>query len=82
MSLGGITIITGWLFDVYPSAEGVTLWFIDTNGARHRCRRRFQPHFFLYLNEADTKRSKYLTASLNFVASCTKTCRTFQVSPE
>lgn len=76
MSLSRDVVITGWLFDVYPSSEGVTLWFIDVNGFHHRCHRRFQPHFFLYLNEADTKRSELLGARCPVPLSFTRTTRT------
>jgi DNA polymerase-2 len=48
--------LSAWLFDVYPSEHGVTLWFIDRNGARLRCFRKFTPSFFLHLNNFDTKR--------------------------
>ena len=52
--------ISGWLFDVYPSANGVTLWLIDTNGGKHRCNYRFTPSFFLRLDERDAKRAEVL----------------------
>jgi DNA polymerase-2 len=52
--------ISAWLFDVYPSERGVTLWFIDRNGARLRCFRKFTPSFFLHLNDSDVKRAAVL----------------------
>ena len=27
-------MLTGWLFDMYPSPRGITLWFIDTEGTQ------------------------------------------------
>jgi DNA polymerase-2 len=56
-----MSILTAWLFDVYPSAEGITLWFIDRNGRSHRCMARFTPSFYLYLNENDRKRMPVLS---------------------
>ncbi len=52
--------LTGWLFDVYPSSNGMTVWLIDTNSEKHRCTSGFLPSFFLHLNEADRKRAEVL----------------------
>lgn len=41
----GSTIITGWLFDVYPVDEGMRLWLIDREGRKHRLVDRFTPAF-------------------------------------
>ena len=54
--------VNGWLFDVYPSAKGITLWFIDRNGMKHCCFRRYRPSFFLHVNDSDTKRVAALSA--------------------
>jgi len=54
--------ITGWLFDVYPSPKGVTLWFIDQNGAKYCCCYAFRPSFYLHLNKMDWKRAEVLSA--------------------
>ncbi len=53
-------VITGWLFDVYPSAPGTTLWFIDREGIKHRCFARFTPSFYLYLSASGQKRAEDL----------------------
>src|SRR5258708_14742854 len=52
--------VTGWLFDAYPSTQGITLWFIDENGEKHQCTYKFSPSFFLHLNEPDKKRAQNL----------------------
>jgi hypothetical protein len=49
-------VLTGWLFDLYPSPEGITLWFIDEEGRKHRAFDRFVPSFYLHLNERDVDR--------------------------
>jgi DNA polymerase II len=54
------SLVSGWLFDVYPSERGVTLWFIGQDGARLRCFRKFTPSFFLHLNNSDAKRAAVL----------------------
>ena len=68
--------ISAWLFDVYPSEQGVTLWFIDRNGGRLRFFRRFTPYFFLHLNPFDTKRAIALGARCPVPVSFTQTERT------
>jgi len=52
--------IAGWLFDAYPSPEGITLWFIDRNGEKHCALFLFTPSFFLHLNDGDIARAKML----------------------
>jgi len=69
-------LLTGWLFDVYTSPQGITLWIIDGNGNHHRCRRRFHPHFFLHLNDAETKRAELLAAQCPVRLSLKRTSRT------
>ncbi len=44
--------ITGWLFDVYPSLRGITLWFVDRDGRKHRCYDTFVPSFFMHTPDA------------------------------
>jgi DNA polymerase-2 len=68
--------IHGWLFDVYPSAHGVTLWFIDRSGGKHRCFRPFRPSFFLYLKNGDIQRAEFLATRCPFPVSITRTTRT------
>jgi DNA polymerase II len=70
------SIINGWLFDVYPSVHGVTLWFIDRSGGKHRCFRPFRPSFFLYLKNGDVQRAEFLATRCPFPVSTTKTTRT------
>ncbi|MGB2866959.1 MAG: DNA polymerase domain-containing protein [Bacteroidota bacterium] len=70
------TTFTGWLFDVYASPRGVTLWFIDRQGGRRRCWCPFRPSFFLSLNEADVKRAEVLTARCPVRVSLQQTVRT------
>jgi DNA polymerase-2 len=49
-------IITGWLFDVYPSPQGISIWLVDRVGVKHRCYARFIPSFFMHVREEDTRR--------------------------
>ncbi|MBI3005473.1 MAG: hypothetical protein HYY49_08660 [Ignavibacteriales bacterium] len=69
-------IVAGWLFDVYPSPRGITAWLIDGNGIKHRCHRRFHPHFFLHLSDVDSKRVELLSARCPVPLSFSRTTRT------
>jgi DNA polymerase-2 len=68
--------IPGWLFDVYPSEDGLTIWLISRNGERIRCRRKFLPSFFLQLSTSDSKRFPVLAARCPVHVSFTQTTRT------
>ncbi|HSQ75288.1 MAG TPA: DNA polymerase domain-containing protein [Bacteroidota bacterium] len=59
-------VLTGWLFDLYPSPEGITLWFIDDEGRKYRAFDRFVPSFYLRLNEQDVDRAVALLRDLPF----------------
>ena len=65
--------LTGWLFDCYPSSRGITLWFIDENGDKHRCFRRFIPSFFLHLNTSDARRAEVLAGRCPVPVTVTRT---------
>ncbi|MGA3287092.1 MAG: DNA polymerase domain-containing protein [Bacteroidota bacterium] len=68
--------LSAWLFDVYPSERGVTLWFIGRNGVRLRCFRKFTPSFFLHLNNFDAKRAAVLANQCPIPISLVPTTRT------
>jgi DNA polymerase-2 len=53
----------GWLFDLYPSPRGITLWLIDEEGNKHCCWDDFVPSFFLALNPPDMRRAEVLARS-------------------
>ncbi len=44
-------VLSGWLFDAYPAASGVTVWLIDGEGTKHRARYPFQPAFYVDVRE-------------------------------
>lgn len=68
--------VSAWLFDVYPSEWGVTLWFISQSGVRLRYFRRFTPSFFLHLNTSDRKRATTLAERCPIQVSLSPTTRT------
>ncbi|MDP2885990.1 MAG: DNA polymerase domain-containing protein [Ignavibacteria bacterium] len=69
-------VLTGWLFDCYPSSRGITLWLIDENGDKCRCFCRFTPSFFLHLNNSDTRRAEALAARCPVPVTVTRTTKT------
>jgi len=68
--------LTGWLFDCYPSSRGITLWFIDENGEKHRCFRKFTPSFFLHLTASDIRRAEVLAERCPVPVTATYTTKT------
>ena len=68
--------LSGWLFDCYPSPQGITLWFIDEDGDKHRCFRKFTPSFFLHLNCSDARRAEALGARSPVPLTITRTTKT------
>jgi len=40
-------ILQGWIFDLYPSPQGMTLWLIEPNQTRHRLIDSFAPVFYV-----------------------------------
>lgn len=57
-------VITGWLFDLYPSPRGVTLWLADREGGRYRCTAPFAPAFFLHVTDTEARRVETLLRSV------------------
>jgi hypothetical protein len=39
--------LSGWILDLYPSPQGMTLWLIEANQKRHRLTDRFTPAFYV-----------------------------------
>jgi DNA polymerase II len=45
-----------WLFDLYASPAGITLWFIDAEGRKHRAFARFTPSLYLHIDAREAGR--------------------------
>src|SRR5512135_2290564 len=52
--------IDGWLFDLYPSTSGITLWLADREGHRERCHADFVPFFYLHVSREEARRIETL----------------------
>ena len=48
-------LTSGWLFDVYPSSEGMVVWIVDEAGRSHRFAEPFQPRFYATGTRADLR---------------------------
>jgi DNA polymerase II len=70
-------IVNGWLIDLYPVPEGMTLWVIDENRQRRRLiDRSFRPCFYAVAPEAQLSAlgealKRRMPASCAFVDKCT-----------
>ncbi len=69
------TSVTGWLFDVYPSPSGVTLWLVDREGGKHRCSSPFIPSFFMHVDEPGARRVAALVSGFPFRVVLDRTTR-------
>jgi DNA polymerase-2 len=56
--------IRGWLFDIYPSPRGLTIWLIDEEGRKYCCFRAFTPAFYMHLTTDEESRLVRLLPSL------------------
>lgn len=52
----GRMVHTGWLFDVYPSPGGITLWVIDEQGEQHSAAVPYAPSFYMHIPQSDEPR--------------------------
>jgi DNA polymerase elongation subunit (family B) len=65
--------ITGWLFDLYPSIQGLTLWLVDCEGVKHRCHVPFVPSFLMHVSDAGATAVASLVQALPFRVSLDRT---------
>ncbi len=65
-------VITGWLFDIYPSPKGITLWLIDQRGAKHCASVPFTPWFFMRVGDEDARRAVDVAKSFPFPVTFTQ----------
>jgi DNA polymerase-2 len=66
-------VVSGWLFDIYPSARGVTLWIIDREGVRHCVYDRFHPSFYLHVSDAGARQAAVITQGFPVPVSFSRT---------
>ena len=69
------TTITGWLFDLYPSRQGITLWLVDRDGGKHCCYDEFAPSFYMHVGASDAERVEAIVRTFPFPVSLDRTMR-------
>jgi DNA polymerase-2 len=68
--------LQGWIFDLYPSPQGMTLWLIEANQKRHRLIDRFAPAFYVRGLPASLKRLEQALQRFGPDVACRFTERT------
>src|SRR5262245_56826823 len=58
--------ITGWLFDLYPSSNGLTVWLVDREGDKHCCAVQYVPAFFMHVTDAEARQVEAIVAVFPF----------------
>lgn len=66
----------GWILDLYPSPQGMTLWIIEPNQRRHRLIDRFAPAFYVRGLPASLKRLEQALQRFATDVACRFTERT------
>ena len=54
----------GWLFDLYPSSNGLTVWLMDGEGRKHYCTHPYTPVFYMHLAKSEERQLEALLPSL------------------
>lgn len=55
---------TAWLFDLYPSSRGLTVWLVDGEGRKYCCTSDYVPSFYMHLSTAEERRLEMLLSLL------------------
>ncbi len=56
--------VTGWLFDLYPSRTGLSVWLVDGDGKKHFCTIPYVPSLYMHLSLAEEQRLERMLSSL------------------
>src|SRR3989442_6883732 len=65
--------LEGWLFDVYPSHDGMIVWIIDDHGRPHRLRYRYAPTFYAAGGRSALEAARQAPARLRIPVTLTPT---------
>jgi DNA polymerase elongation subunit (family B) len=72
-STGPSRTLRGWLFDLYPSPQGITLWLVDGEGRKCCCTAPFAPSFFMHITDAEARRAAELVQPFPFPVTFERT---------
>src|SRR5574341_338478 len=74
--------LDGWLFDVYPSHDGMVVWIIDTEGRPHRARYRYAPTLYIAGDRSALEAARQVLAHAQVPVALTPTARRELMSGE
>ena len=78
----GRQLLEGWLFDVYPSHDGMIIWVIDDADRPHRLRYRYAPVFYVAGDRGALEVGRQALARLRIPVTCEPTARRELMSGE
>ena len=78
----GRQLLEGWLFDVYPSHDGMIIWMIDDADRPHRLRYRYAPTFYVAGDRSALEVGRQGLARLRIPVTCEPTARRELMSGE
>jgi DNA polymerase elongation subunit (family B) len=58
--------ITAWLFDLYVSSHGLTVWLVNAEGKKHCCSYPFVPSFYMHISGEDERRIAAIVRAFPF----------------
>lgn len=69
------THLEGWIFDVYPSSDGMILWVIDDQGHPHRVRHTYAPTLYVAGSRNELEMARQALTRLRVPVTFTPTAR-------
>jgi len=69
------THLEGWIFDVYPSSDGMILWVIDDQGHPHRVRHTYAPTLYVAGSHNELEMARQALSRLRVPVTLTPTAR-------
>ncbi len=69
------THLEGWIFDVYPSSDGMILWMIDDQGRPHRVRYAYAPTLYVAGTRSTLEMARQALTRLRVPVTLTPTAR-------
>jgi DNA polymerase elongation subunit (family B) len=56
--------LIAWLFDLYPTPHGLTVWLVDAEGRKRCCIHPYAPAFYMHLSKPEERRLEAMLSSL------------------
>lgn len=68
-------LVTGWLFDLYPSRSGITIWLVDREGRKRCILSPYTPSFFMHIGEHELGKAKRVITTVHSPVTFERTAR-------